>query len=103
MKKKNIKNLFHLWMSIATDINNTLPNVTVLACPSCHRLGVDFQFVGDFQTKIGYMAIWCPFCLHGIHISRVRIPEKVQSIPFNTSAEEISRRIPNFTHVEPDD
>jgi hypothetical protein len=98
---KNRKSRFYLWTSIATEIYNTLPNVPILACPSCHELGVDFQFAGDFQSKIGYMAIWCPCCLYGIHISRVRIPEKIQALPFDASIEKISTRIPNFTHVKP--
>lgn len=98
---KNRKSRFHLWISIATEIYNTLPNVPILACPSCHELGLYFQFVGDFESQIGYMAIWCPFCLYGIHISRVHIPEKTQALSFNALEKEISIRIPNFTHVKP--
>ena len=97
----NRKRKFQEWISITTDIYNNLPNVPVLACPNCHKLGIDFQFIGDLQTKIGYMAIWCPFCLQGIHLSRVHIPDKTQALTFNTSSEEISKRIPNFTHVKP--
>lgn len=100
---KNKQNNFSQWLSITKDIYNYLPNVPVLACPSCHTSGVDFQFVGDLQKKIGYLAIWCPSCLHGIHISRARIPDEAQALSFSVSSEEISGRIPNFTRVEPQD
>lgn len=98
---KNNKNIFNKWISLTTDIYNDLPNMPPLACPNCHKLGVDFQFIGNLQTKIGFMVVWCPFCLHGIHLSRVRIPEKAPALPFDTSAEEISKLIPNFTDVKP--
>ncbi|MBV6622126.1 MAG: hypothetical protein KI793_04080 [Rivularia sp. (in: Bacteria)] len=98
---KNRKNIYYEWISIITEIYNNLPDVPALTCPNCHKLGIDFQFIGDLQTKIGYMAIWCPFCLHGIHLSRVRIPDTTQAFSFDTSAEEISKRIPNFIHVKP--
>ena len=96
------ESLFLRWMYLVTDINNSLPNLPVLACRSCYRLGVDFQYVGDLQTRIGYMVIWCPFCLQGIHISRVSIPDQAQALAFNVSAEQILNRIPNFTHLKPD-
>lgn len=100
MSKINNK-IFSQWLSIATEINHSLPDVPVLYCPNCHQQQVDFQFVGDLQTRIGYMAIWCPFCLYGIHLSRVRIPDEIQAIDFDIPIEEISKRIPNFTHVKP--
>ncbi|MBE8999343.1 hypothetical protein IQ274_14210 [Nostoc sp. LEGE 12447] len=96
------KSLFLKWMYLVSDINNFLPNSTALACPNCYQLGVDFQYVGDLQTKIGYMVIWCPFCLQGIHISRVSIPDQAQALSFNLSPEKILKRIPNFTLVKPD-
>ncbi|MGB6295283.1 MAG: hypothetical protein WBF90_03750 [Rivularia sp. (in: cyanobacteria)] len=98
---KNKKQKFQEWISITTDIYNNLPDLPVLTCPNCHKLGIDFQLVGDLHTKIGFMVCWCPFCLHGIHLSRVYIPDKAQPIPFDMSVEEISKRIPNFIHVKP--
>ncbi|MGD1914541.1 MAG: hypothetical protein ACFB2X_28010 [Rivularia sp. (in: cyanobacteria)] len=98
---KNRKKEFREWISITTDIYNNLPNVPVLTCPNCHKLGVDFQFIGDLKTRIGFMVVWCPFCLHGIHLSRVDIPQKAQALPFDISIEEILQRIPNFIPVKP--
>lgn len=98
---KNRKKEYQKWISITTDIYNNLPHISVLTYPNCHKLGVNFQFIGDFKTRIGFMVMWCPFCLHGIHLSRVCIPEKAQALPFDTSCL-ISRRIPNFTHVKPE-
>ncbi|MEO1374820.1 MAG: hypothetical protein AAFW70_10960 [Cyanobacteria bacterium J06635_10] len=98
---KNRKKEYQEWISITTDIYNNLPHVPVLTCPNCHKLGVYFQFIGDSQTKIGFMVIWCPFCFHGIHLSRVHIPDQAQILPFYISIEKISQRIPNFIPVKP--
>lgn len=98
---KNRTNIFNKWLYLTIDIYKNLPNESILICPNCHQSGVDFQFIGDLQKKIGFMVIWCPFCLHGIHLSRVCIPDKAQALPFDTSIEEISKRIPNLIHVKP--
>ena len=50
----NRKKIFHKWISITNDIYKNLPNVPVLACPSCHKLRFDFQFIGDLETQIGF-------------------------------------------------
>lgn len=101
MRKKK-DSAFLKWTHLTRDIYKNLPNLAALPCPTCHQLGIKFQFVGDLETRIGYMAIWCSFCLHGIHIARVNIPEQAPALPFGISGEEISRRIPNFIHVKPD-
>ncbi len=85
------KSLFLRWMYLVSDINNSLPNLPALACPNCYRLGVDFQYVGDLEIRIGYMVIWCPFCLQGIQISRVSIP--AQALPFNSGRARVLSKI----------
>lgn len=98
---KHSKNIFNKWLSLTIDIYKNLPNVPALNCPSCNQLGIDFQFVGDLQTRIGFMVIWCPHCLNGIHLSRVCIPIQAQVIPFNSSPEIITKRIPNLIYMQP--
>jgi hypothetical protein len=72
----------------------------LLICPHCHKSGIDFQYVGDLKTQIGYVVIWCNMCFHGIHISRVAIPKDVMALPFGVSAQELSNRIPKITYVQ---
>jgi len=100
---KRKKKLFDSWFYLVTCIcgDKNLPDLPVLNCPSCGIPGIDFQFVGDIPSKIGYLSVWCPSCLHGIVISRVGLPDNDRALPFAASKEEIVRRIPNFTHVHP--
>jgi len=84
------------WLKLAGTIADTLPTVPSLECPKCGLPKIDFQYVGDKITRIGFLCIWCPSCLHGIHISRIRIPQQAELISLD-SREEIKKRIPNFT------
>ena len=95
------KTIFNKWLSLTNDIYDNFPNVPMLACANCYQLGIDFQFIGDSQTKIGFMVIWCPLCFHGIHLSRVDIPDQAQILPFYISIEKIPQRIPNFIPSKP--
>lgn len=45
------------------------------ACPVCREGAVAWRHVGDAATRMGYAILWCPRCLSGGHVSRVRVPE----------------------------
>jgi hypothetical protein len=95
-------NLFKDWINLSKHITHSSQVISKLTCPNCQQLGINFQYVGDLETRIGYLAIWCSYCLHGIHISRVAIPKEAEALPFGVSNEELLRKIPNFIHVEPE-
>jgi hypothetical protein len=89
---------FNDWIELYKRVN-ALEDSNDLPCPNCSKAGIHFQYVGDPETRIGYLALWCSFCLHGIHISRVLIPEDSDFLPFDCVEEEVANLIPNFTHV----
>lgn len=70
-----------------------------VCCPECGTPGLQHQYVGDPVTKIGYLAIWCPACNHGVHVSRVEIPPGANLLPFGTPQNELDARIPRFNQV----
>jgi hypothetical protein len=74
-----------------------------LEYPSCGISAVDFQYVADAVNRIGYLDIWGGACLKGIHISRVRVPNGVSMLDFDSPADIVAARIPNFTWVQPDE
>ena len=98
---KMSKREFELWLDLVKEIVDKLPNVPPLLCPKCGQPKVVFQYVGDPETRIGYLDIWCKSCLYGIHISRTGIPENAHMISFKAPDEEIVKRIPNFIQVTP--
>ena len=95
------KALFNSWLNLVKDINNSLPEMLPLSCPVCNNSSIDFQYVGDVKTRIGYLDIWCTQCLNGIHISRTIIPENINILPFDTPKEEVLQRIPSYKQVIP--
>lgn len=93
--------MFNQWLQLMKEITDQLPDPHLLTCPECGNQEIDFQYVGDPTTRIGYLDIWCQSCLHGIHLSRTRIPANATMISFDDSEEAISERIPNFVQVSP--
>lgn len=83
------------WLKLAGTIADNLPSIPSLKCPNCGLPSVDYQYVGDDTTKRGFLCIWCTSCLHGKHISRVRIPLQANFISIDAH-EEIKKRIPNI-------
>ena len=68
------------------------------ACPNCGHIGLQVQFVGDSDRMIGHAYVWCGICLHGIHISRVKIPTGAQFLPMNVTEDELLQCVPHY-HV----
>jgi hypothetical protein len=70
-----------------------------LNCPNCGHSNIHFQYVGDTRSRIGFLDIWCDYCIHGIHISRTKIPERVDMISFEEE-DEYNKRVTKFIIVE---
>lgn len=83
------------WLKLAGTIVDNLPTVPPLQCPRCGLPKVDFQYVGDKSTRVGFLCVWCTSCLHGTHISRVKIPPQADILS-KDSLEEVKKRIPNL-------
>ena len=62
-----------------------LTHAEILKCPNCGEKGIDYLYIGDEKTKIGYLQIWCNGCKKGINISRVKIPNDVRFVSFEES------------------
>lgn len=62
-----------------------LTHVELIKCPNCEKKGIDYLYIGDKETKIGYLQIWCNECKKGIYISRVKIPKNVRVVTFEES------------------
>ena len=56
-----------------------------IKCPNCGKKAIDYLYIGDEETEIGYLQIWCNECKKGIYISRVKIPKNVRVVSFEES------------------
>lgn len=94
--------MFKKWLDLIGLIQDAKSNTETIGCPSCRCDGcIDFQYVGNLESRIGYLDVWCTKCNHGIHMSRVQAPEGFSMLPFGSDSETIASRIPNFTRIEP--
>lgn len=90
---------YQKWMSVAATIAKSAPDIPVLPCPTCGRTDIEYQYVGDPATRVGYFNVWSAGCLTGIRISRVNVPLNVDMLPFQTPPDIVRARIPNFHDV----
>jgi transcription elongation factor Elf1 len=93
--------MFQDWLRLFKVLKESPAEKRGLTCPECGSASVDFQFVGDKSSRVGYLNIWCCSCNQGVYLSRVAIPESAEMISFEAPNEVIEKRIPNFRLVEP--
>ena len=89
------------WLKIFKAIASSGGEAPDIACPECGESSVDYQYIGNTNTRIGYLRIWCPSCRKGVHLSRVKIPQGAQMLSFDASKDELDRRQPDFEELEP--
>ena len=88
---------FSGWLKLSAEISIKPKPLSTLQCPECQNSTVDFQYVGDSETRIGYLDLWCNSCSNGIHISRVRVPDSAKLLEFNDAS--LIDRIPSFNQI----
>jgi hypothetical protein len=89
-------NMYRDWLKIISKFDGK----EELTCPDCRAMSINYQFVGDCKTMIGHLYLWCNSCLHGIHISRVIIPNGVEVLPFDVSEKILSKKVPKYKLIE---
>ena len=94
--------MFKDWLYLLGDIEDDNYSSENIVCPECGEKGIDYVFIGDSKTNIGYLSLWCNHCNKGINISRVMIPDKAKRMEFDDT-EWIKNNIPNFEQIYPND
>lgn len=84
---------YNTWLHLISDFTGT---AVFKPCPNCGEANIAFQFVGDEVSKAGHLYIWCSSCLHGIHVSRVKIPVGVPALPYDIPDEELRKVVPKY-------
>lgn len=94
--------MFNNWVRVASVISDYVDKMDELTCPYCGENQLDYVYVGDLETRIGYEIVWCNHCLRGIQISGVKVPLNVEMLSFNGD-EDLNERIPKYSAVTPDE
>lgn len=92
--------MFNDWLKLLKELSKSDYLTKDFTCPECGQKSVEYIYVGDPTTRIGYLPIWCKECNNGIQVSRVKIPQGVKMIKFG-DLESIKNTIPNFKQVVP--
>lgn len=85
------------WIKLIPQIVGDLDNIVQVKCPCCEKQGIEYVYIGDEETRVGYLQIWCSECLKGIYVSRVVAPDKARFVTFEDDLECI---VPNYELVE---
>ena len=88
------------WLDVFKKISDAVGEEVELGCPNCGNSGVRFAYVASEKDRIGYLDVWCDSCFHGVHFSRVRVPEGIRFINIEDQRL-ISHSIPEFQRVAP--
>lgn len=89
--------MYQDWLKIIPKFNGSQE---ALSCPNCKAIAISYQFVGDSESMIGHLYLWCNSCLNGIHVSRIKIPSGVEILPFDVSEETLIKKIPKYKLIE---
>lgn len=88
------------WFQMGVDIaSNQHINENTL-CPECGEKAVEYMYVVDPKTDIGYMCIWCEACMQGIQMSRVSAPRNVKKVDM-FDKNRVNKTIPNYKLIHP--
>ena len=85
------------WIKIISKMVDNLDDISQIKCPNCGECKLDYRYIGDEKTRIGFLQMWCNKCLKGIYISRVVAPKKAKFLSFDDELEGI---IPNYDFIE---
>ena len=82
-----------MWVNIISKIPN---NIAEARCPICGKHTMNYMYVGEEKTRIGYLNIWCDGGLKGIYISRTVAPRNAKFVTFDA---ELSSIIPKYEFI----
>lgn len=85
------------WIRIITQITKDFDKINHIKCPNCEKYGLDYIYIGDGKTRIGFLQIWCNECLKGIYVSRAVAP---QNAKFATFESDVKNIVPKIEFVE---
>ncbi|MCI8669791.1 MAG: hypothetical protein HFI34_09790 [Lachnospiraceae bacterium] len=95
--------MFNIWLiEVAAKISSNQRKVTEINCPNCQKKCIDYLYIGDEESRVGYLQVWCNNCLNGINISRVKIPEGLKMISFEEDID-LENIIPKYHKITPNE
>lgn len=86
------------WVDVLTIVTSAVDDDNLPLCPRCGQQRVDYAYMGDSKSRIGFLVMWCDACRHGVRISRAKAPANVHFMPFS-DRNAFAARVPTFTEI----
>ncbi|MCP1226593.1 hypothetical protein [Sebaldella sp. S0638] len=96
--KMEKRKIFYEWLRLVCDDKE---GSEFLVCPRCKEKAVDYIYIGDKKSMIGYLQTWCNSCKYRIYISRVIMPEGLKTRDFKDDMSDLPEIIPEFKLFNP--
>lgn len=68
------------WMQLFIKLSDSGFSTKGIGCPECGQSTIDYCYIGDLKTNIGFLIAWCNSCNQGSRISRVGIPQNAKKL-----------------------
>lgn len=81
------------WTRIISQITGDFDNINRIKCPNCRECAIDYIYIGDGNTRIGFLQIWCNKCLQGIYVSRAVAPPNAKFVTFDNNLKGIVPKV----------
>lgn len=85
------------WMGIVAQLSKNFAKLDHVKCPNCGEARLDYIYIGDEKTRIGFLQVWCNKCLKGIYVSRVTAFPNAKFATFDSDVKNI---VPQIDFVE---
>ena len=87
------------WERTISELIKVFDNSNQTKCPRCENRGIDYIYIGDGDTRIGYLQVWCNKCLRGMYVSRAVAPPNAKFVTFETDLKGIVPKKIEFVNV----
>lgn len=87
------------WERTISELIKDFDKIDQIECPSCEKSAIDYIYIGDGDTRIGYLQVWCKQCFRGIYVSRAAAPPNAKFVTFETDLKGIVPKKIEFVNV----
>ena len=75
------------WEKTLCLIIDDAKQINKLNCPNCGKQELDYLYIGEEDSRISHLQVWCTECKKGAYVSRVQAPPESKFISYDEDSE----------------
>ena len=75
------------WEKILYLIIDNAEQINQLNCPNCGKQRLDYLYIGEDDSRVSHLQVWCTECKRGTYVSRVQAPPGSKFISYDENLE----------------